>query len=233
MGPPGEGPTCNGASALRLLGVLLRLRLLAFFARRLGGGCERDRIEPRLQQRGPRFGDAQGAIAVDALLGVIAAEFVTLPSEAVLIAHQVGRLRTIAGALLDNVQDFAHRPFRCGALLHDLFRVANQRRAVGAPKAAGNGLAVGGLEDASRDLGRDKNCAVEHVERDRAGGDFSLEALEAVWAADICRLDRLLADNVDDAALRGGGIRFRRQAAVCRWWLSCRRRKSAAVPTCR
>src|ERR1700733_1717629 len=211
MGPQGEGPTCSGASALRLLSVLLWLRLLAFFARRLGGGCERERIEPRLQQRGSRFGDAQGAIAMDALLRVITAEVVTLPSEAVLIAHQVGRLRTVAGAVLNNVQDFAHRPFRRGALLHDLFRVANQRRAVGPPKAAGNSLAVGGFEDASRDLGRDKNCAVKDVERDRAGGDFSLEALEAVWAANVCRLDRLLADNVDHTALRGVGYAFARK----------------------
>ena len=77
-GAQGEGPTCSAASALRLLGVLLRLRLLAFFARRLVAGCRLERVEPRLQQRGPRFSDAQGAIAVDALLRVIAAEFVAL-----------------------------------------------------------------------------------------------------------------------------------------------------------
>ena len=106
------------------------------------------------------------------------------------------------------MQDLSHRLFRRGAVFHDFGRVVNQRGAVGAPKAAGKGLAVGGLEDASRDLGRDKNSAVEDVERDRAGGDFSLEALETVGAANVCRLDRLLADNVDDAGLRGVGYAF-------------------------
>ena len=56
--------------------------------------------------------------------------------------------------------------------------------------------------------GGTRSRAVEDVERDRAGGDFGLEALQAVGAADVCRLDRLLADNVDDTALRGVGYAF-------------------------
>ena len=81
--------------------------------------------------------------------------------------------------------------------------VADQRGAVGAPKAAGTGLAIGGLEDACGDLRRRQRRAVEDVERERAGGDVGLESQEAVGAPDAGRLNRILADDIDDAALRG------------------------------
>src|SRR5271163_1766712 len=139
---------------LGLLGALLRLRLAGLFARRLAGGCSGEFAQPSLEQRGPRLGKAQGAIAVDALLGVIGG-------------------------------------------------VADQRGAVGAPKAAGTGLAIGGLEDACGDLRRRQRRAVEHVERERAGRDVGLESLQSVGAPDAGRLNRILADDIDDAALRG------------------------------
>src|ERR1700688_3756653 len=131
-----------------LLGALLRLRFLALCARRLGGGCGAKLIEPRLQKRRSRLGDAQGAVSVDAFLDVIAAEFLALPSEAVLIADDVRGPRAVFGAVLDDVQNSAHRPFRFGALLDDLGGVADERRALGPPKSAGSGLAIGGLEHA-------------------------------------------------------------------------------------
>ena len=74
----------------------------------------------------------------------------------------------VLGAVLNRVQDLAHRLFRLGALLHDLGRIADQRGAVGPPKSAGSGLAIGGLEDASRDLGRHEHRAARE-RRTRSG----------------------------------------------------------------
>src|SRR5271170_5692855 len=188
---------------LGLLGALLRLRLAGLFARRLAGGRCGEFAQPSLEQRGPRLGKAQGAIAVDALLGIIPADVVALAGEAVLIANQVGRLRAVGGAVLDRAHRLGHRLLRLGAFLGELGGVADQRGAVGAPKAAGTGLAIGGLEDACGDLRRRQHGAVEHVERERAGRDVGLESLQPVGASGAGRLNRILADDIDDAALRG------------------------------
>ena len=142
---------------------------------------------------------------MDAFLCVVAADVVALAGKAVLVAHQVGRLGTVSRTILDRAQRLGHRLLGLGAFLGDLGGVADQRGALGAPKAAGTGLAIGGLEDASGDLGRNQHRAVEHVEGERAGRDVGLESLQSVGASDAGRLNRILADDVDDAALRGIG----------------------------
>ncbi len=100
---------------------------------------------------------------------------------------------------------FAHLLFRRRAFFHDLVGVADKRRAVGPPQAAWAGLAIGRLEHASGDLRRYQRRAVEDVERERTGWDVGLELLEAVRTPGARRVDRLLADDVHDALLRGIG----------------------------
>src|SRR5208282_5723167 len=100
---------------LGLLGALLRLRLAGLFARRLAGGRRGELVEPGLEQRGPRLGKAQGAIAVDALLGIVPADVIALAGEAVLIANQVRRLRAVGGAVLDQAHRPGHRLLGLGA----------------------------------------------------------------------------------------------------------------------
>src|SRR5271154_6414577 len=190
---------------LGLLGALLRLRLAGLFARRLAGGCCGEFAQPSLEQRGPRLGKAQGAIAVDALLGIIPADVVALAGEAVLIANQVGRLRAVGGAVLDRAHRLGHRLLRLGAFLGELGGVADQRDAVGAPKPARTGLAIGGLEDACGDLRRRQRGAVEDVEGEWAGRDVGLESLQSVGPSGAGRLNRILAHDIDGAALGGIG----------------------------
>src|ERR1700735_4938529 len=98
---------------------------------------------------------------MDAFLRVIATELVALPSETVLITHEVGGLRVALGAVLDSVEGFAHRLFRRGAFLHDLGRIADQRRSVRPPESAGRGLAIGGLDDARGDWAWHQHRAVD------------------------------------------------------------------------
>src|ERR1700728_4969247 len=167
-----------GWPGLGLLGALLRLRLAGLFVRRLSGRRGGELAQSSLEPRCPRPGKAQGATAVDALLGVIPADLVALAGEGVLIANQVRRLRAVGGAVLDRAHRLGHRLLGLGAFLGELGGVADQRGAVGAPKAAGTGLAIGGLEDACGDLRRRQRRAVEDVERERAGRDVRLESPE-------------------------------------------------------
>src|SRR5208282_2881519 len=186
--------------------LLLWLRLLALVVRGLGGARGAELIEPRLKERGPRLGQAQGAIAKEALLDILPAGVVALTGEGGLIAHEIGRHRTVRGAGLDRLQNLGHRLFGLGAFLDDC--VAGERGAVGAPEPAGTGLAIGGLEHARGDLRGHERRAVQDIEGYRAGRDVGLESLQAVGTSDVCRFDRLFADDIDDAALRGIGNAF-------------------------
>ena len=161
--------------------------------------------EPRLEKRGPRLGQLQRAKAMDALLEIVPAGFVALAGKGGLVLHEVRRRWVVLGERLYPLQSFAHRLLGLGAFLGDRRGVVDQRRAVGAPKPAGTGLAIGGLEDAGGDLRGNQHRAVQDVEGDRAGRNVGLESLQAVGTSDVRRFDRLLADDIDEAALRGIG----------------------------
>ena len=139
---------------------------------------------------------------MDALLDVVAADLVALAGESALIAHQVGGVLAIDRAVLDRAHRFGHRLFGFGAFLRELGGVAYQRGAVGAPEAAGTGLAIGGLEYAGGNLGWRQHRAVEDVEGKRARRHVRLESHEAVGTSDTGRVNGILADDIDDAALR-------------------------------
>src|SRR5580658_362570 len=189
------------AAPLGLFSAVLRL-LLGLVALRLGAlGAELG--EPRLKKRGPRLGQLQRAKAMDALLEIVPTGFVALAGKGGLVLYEVRRRRAVLREGLYSLQSLAHRLLGLGAFLGDCCGVVDQRRAVGAPKPAGTGLAIGGLEDAGGDLRGHQRRAVQDVEGDRAGRNVGLESLHAVGTSDVRSFDRLLADDIDEAALRG------------------------------
>ena len=207
-----NGPATEGRrppSAFSSSSLLFRPGALA----RLGGGGG-EGCEPGLQERRPRLGEARGAKAVRALLEIVPAGVVPLAGKAVLVAQQRRRVGIVLGPPLDRAQGPGHRLLGLVAPLADRGGVLLEPGAVGSPQAAGARLAVGRLEDAGGDLGGDEDRAVDHVEREGAGRHVDVVPVEAVGAPFAGRLDRLLADDVDDAALRRVGDAFAGQAQL-------------------
>src|SRR5208337_1394656 len=186
-----------------------RLRLLfpsargGFLRLHRGGGFQR--LEPGVEKRRPRLGQARGAITVSAFLDIVPAGVVPLAGKSALVAQQARGVGIVVGEFLERAQGPGHRLLGLVASLADCSGVLLELGAIGTPQTAGARLAVGRLKDAGGDLRRDEDRAVENVECEGTGRHADLIALEPVGTLLARRLDRLLADDVDDAALRGVG----------------------------
>ena len=199
---------CDGASACRA-------------ARRRGF------VEARLQEGRPRLGQTRRAKAMRAFARIIAADVLAIRHEARLLAGEI----ILAGSSKPRFQ----RPViggrrRLGARARLLYQlgVLFEGAAGRPPKAGRTGLAVGFLEDASRQLRRDQDGAVEDVEFKRTGRQIGGEAPQSVGTPEILDGDRARLANVDTALLRRIGDDFAKQGQTVDPQRVIARRKIAA-----